>query len=470
MGMAPDSNTSAMDGVTKTSGVDIAFELEIRENYSQLLEDSEGDNENEKSVPGKVRKSGPTRVFVREALRPFFVLAAMIALGCFVHHSTFYHKHEYGSSYMDTSGLLYSYWLVGLILCGPVFIYCFRTAIEVPSNTFLYAYCLVYDTISDLNVFGHWGLGIAMVLGIYGYMFLYCLILLDFVTMSAHAKNTVKSVIIPWKPLVNVAMMFFIVIEIFGIFAYIRINGTVAMMHGDESAVAGDDENFVACDSSWSCIGMIFYGGLISNDIAEVLAQAQPGETEDGDVTFTSRFMFDVIFFIVVGALLFNMVTGIIVDTFSALREESQQITKLQTEETFISGITRDMLENVDGVTFDDIQDKHQHLWNYIYYSIYVLDRKHAEEYDGLETYVANCIENEDILWFPRKTCCIMDQNESEDSDEVDPSGAHAHAHGRSGTTHGGDKKHKEKGVHLGDELKIVIDMLDQLLTLQTNR
>merc|ERR1719223_275610 len=90
-------------------------------------------------------------------------------------------------------------------------------------------------------------------------------------------------------------------------------------MHGDEGQ-SDDDESFVACDSSWSCIGVIFYGGLINSDISSVLTGAEPEPTEPGDVTFTSRFIFDIAFFIVVGALLFNMVTGIIVDTFSDLR------------------------------------------------------------------------------------------------------------------------------------------------------
>merc|ERR1719223_936413 len=146
-------------------------------------------------------------------------------------------------------------------------------------------------------------------------------------------------------------------------------------MHGDEGQ-SDDDESFVACDSSWSCIGVIFYGGLINSDISSVLTGAEPEPTEPGDVTFTSRFIFDIAFFIVVGALLFNMVTGIIVDTFSDLRTSSQEVTRLQTEETFISGISREMTESSDSVTFSDIQEKHQNTWNYIYYIIYLFEIK----------------------------------------------------------------------------------------------
>lgn len=39
-------------------------------------------------------------------------------------------------------------------------------------------------------------------------------------------------------------------------------------------------------------------------------------------------------------------------------------------------------------------------LWNYLFYVAYVQNKDHTE-YTGMESYVANQIENEEIDWFP---------------------------------------------------------------------
>ena len=45
------------------------------------------------------------------------------------------------------------------------------------------------------------------------------------------------------------------------------------------------------------------------------------------------------VFFITLGVLLFDMVTGIIVDTFVALREETSAREEVMSNEVFISGM-----------------------------------------------------------------------------------------------------------------------------------
>lgn len=145
----------------------------------------------------------------------------------------------------------------------------------------------------------------------------------------------------------------------------------------------------------------------MNSEIASVLEEVGPGKTGPGEVNFTMRFFFDLLFFIVIGCLLFNMVTGIIVDTFSALREEAEEIDKMQTSESFISGLTQEKLEGT-GVTLEQVQNVDQHLWNYIYFALY-LKCKDASEYDGIEEFVADRIAMGDLTWFPRRTCVGME-------------------------------------------------------------
>ena len=53
------------------------------------------------------------------------------------------------------------------------------------------------------------------------------------------------------------------------------------------------------------------------------------------------------------------------------------------------------------GTEFEDhIITKH-YLWNYMFY-IYQLKKKDDSDYNGIETYIMECYdENEDIGWFP---------------------------------------------------------------------
>lgn len=39
-------------------------------------------------------------------------------------------------------------------------------------------------------------------------------------------------------------------------------------------------------------------------------------------------------------------------------------------------------------------------MWNYLYYIAYIKD-KPSTNYTGIETYVAECLKNNDISWFP---------------------------------------------------------------------
>jgi len=336
---------------------------------------------------------------------PFVLASSLYLAACFIHYSFIETKLD-GWSY---GKLIFQYVLFGVIIGTPILIYCLRSVIVTPQNTRQLLVVLFVDTITNSNFVLHWVMVLIIASAVYGYVFLYCMILLDFITMSVHAQNTVRSVAIPFQPLLNVAMMFIITIFIFGIFALVRIGHTHPLLDGRPSV--NDDDSVIPCNSAWTCLGVVFYGGLISTDISSVLSGVEPGVNPPGAPSFTSRFFYDLFFFIVVGCLLFNMVTGIIVDTFSALREEADEIERLKTEETFISGITSDHLEGTD-IDIMDVQNEQQELWNYMHYTVYLLNPKHKDplEYDGMEMYVADCIQNQDNSWFPHKTCRLLEQ------------------------------------------------------------
>lgn len=77
---------------------------------------------------------------------------------------------------------------------------------------------------------------------------------------------------------------------------------------------------------------------------------------------------------------------GIIIDTFTQLREEHENKEKDKKEKCFICGENLDILEKQPGGFNHHTEYVHQ-IWNYIYYIAY-LDRKSKTDLSGFESYV----------------------------------------------------------------------------------
>ena len=88
---------------------------------------------------------------------------------------------------------------------------------------------------------------------------------------------------------------------------------------GDLLMVDDVDEKagYHGCQSVVSCFFLIFYKGIPAGNVGDVM-----DSTSNRDPMYMARLMYDLSFFIWVGVLLFNIITGLMVDGFGALREE----------------------------------------------------------------------------------------------------------------------------------------------------
>lgn len=94
-----------------------------------------------------------------------------------------------------------------------------------------------------------------------------------------------------------------------------------------------------------------------------------------------------------------NMVAGIIIDEFGALKENLTERLEDMRQTCFICGIDRDMLErSKNGFSFH--YKKEHNMWDYIYYKAYLI-KKPETEYTGTESFVHEKIEEMDLDWFP---------------------------------------------------------------------
>jgi len=171
-----------------------------------------------------------------------------------------------------------------------------------------------------------------------------------------------------------------------------------------------------ACDQLITCYLVTMREGLINGGgVADYL----PGATVQDPGPYILRFFFDISFFVIVLIILMNVIFGIIIDTFSAMREMTENKENDMKTVCFICSIDRYTFDK-QGTPFD-IHIKAEHnMWKYLYYLVY-LKTKDETEYNGLESYVAALTEEENVGFYPvHKAMCLDADEEEEDPFQVD--------------------------------------------------
>lgn len=129
----------------------------------------------------------------------------------------------------------------------------------------------------------------------------------------------------------------------------------------------GDDPADM-CDGVMNCFSQLYVSGAI-------------GETmEEFEIV---RFVYDIIYLTFFDMMFSNIVSGLMLDAFSSLREEADNRDSDKENFCYICNISREALEKQGEDFTTHTREKH-FLWNYIFY-IYVLERKDETDYTGLE-------------------------------------------------------------------------------------
>ena len=120
---------------------------------------------------------------------------------------------------------------------------------------------------------------------------------------------------------------------------------------------------------------------------------------EDTDLYF--RFIFDNMLNLIQIQIMLNMVAGIIIDEFGALKETLSERVRDMREYCFICGLDRDRLERSKN-GFDAHYRVEHNMWNYVFYIAY-LTKKPETEYTGTESYIYEMRKDMNLDWFPIK-------------------------------------------------------------------
>eukprot|EP01016_Furgasonia_blochmanni_P048307 TRINITY_DN7173_c0_g1_i12.p1 TRINITY_DN7173_c0_g1~~TRINITY_DN7173_c0_g1_i12.p1 ORF type:complete len:223 (+),score=55.36 TRINITY_DN7173_c0_g1_i12:65-733(+) len=132
------------------------------------------------------------------------------------------------------------------------------------------------------------------------------------------------------------------------------------------------------------------------------------------------RFAWDNIYNFIVTIIMINIIAGIIIDTFKQLREELNEYEDDYNNICFICGHTRETLDKASDTKNGFVyHTKNDHcVWDYIFYIAYISEKDHTE-YTGIESYVAEMIEKEDINWFPVYRALVIKSQEGEEEKDL---------------------------------------------------
>ncbi|RCN44778.1 transporter, cation channel family protein [Ancylostoma caninum] len=282
-------------------------------------------------------------------------------------------------------------------------------------------------------------------LGLFVHPMLYCLLLFDIVASEETLRNVISSVTKNWQSIILTGLLALILIYIFSIIGYsffqrdfIREvdrlepeppatvfvkdpNPETCASDGEcpppapvvvEEKKEGDGEDKIAsCETLRMCIITTLNWGLRNGGgIGDVLRNVAPEEN-----LFYYRIIYDLSFYVVLIVIVLNLVFGVIVDTFGDLRTEKNDKEDVLKNSCFICGLERGKFDN-RSVTFEDHQAEEHNLWHYLYFIVW-LQIKDETEFTGPESYVAQCIKERKLDWFPRMQAISLQDGDS-DSDQ----------------------------------------------------
>ena len=129
---------------------------------------------------------------------------------------------------------------------------------------------------------------------------------------------------------------------------------------------------------------------------------------------YAFRLILDDLFFLLIVIIMIDMVFGIVVKSFDALRYRNQKFDSDKKNHCFICHSHRDSLEKMRKNFNEHIKRTHN-LWNYVEYMI-LLKLKDIHDLNAINQYVRGKIERKDITWLPT----YKDINKENDNDFED--------------------------------------------------
>lgn len=262
----------------------------------------------------------------------------------------------------------------------------------------------------QINIFGSkvvfiWMIFLSSILSLPFRGYFYPISLLFILERSDILQRVLLAVTKNGKSLLYVAMFGVIVIYIFS------VAGFALFYEQAQSTIEPSSQNYVFCRTLYECFISIGRWGLIET-VAVILPQRTTSFVYEID-----RIIYDVLFFVVITVIGLNIVFGIIVDTFSELRDEKYSQEKDMKSVCFICGIENYLFDR-KGKGFK-VHVKHEHsMWDYYSFFLY-LDSVDPSDHTATESFVFNKLQENETVFFPQNTARSLPVEEDETAHEL---------------------------------------------------
>ena len=133
---------------------------------------------------------------------------------------------------------------------------------------------------------------------------------------------------------------------------------------------------------------------------------------------YIQRLIMDDIFFLLVVIIAIDLVFGVIIGEFDALRGEEQKHEADRLYHCFICHVNKNTLEK-NRQNFYLHVNKDHNMWNYVSYMIFV-KLSNIHDLNSINSYARDKIDNKDISWLPSYKDLINSDNENNKEDETE--------------------------------------------------
>ena len=305
-----------------------------------------------------------------------------------------------------------------VFVTGP-FLSCTRAYLErsvLPSS---FVFCCAFDVVAEKYTAYYVAYLITAAIGFIRHIMWYSFHLLDVVVKSSSLQNVFRAILRPRKALFMTTILGAFVIYFF----------TLVLFFFLPEDTFDPQVNQNHCDSLLRCYATTLHRGLLmGGGMGEFLTNEQ-GYAPSYVVApwkFYLRIVFDLSFFVVVIVLLLNIIFGIIIDTFSELRSASNYTQNMMNNQCFICGLNRQVFENhytrrgiTNGFTKHFLEE--HNMWHYLFFIVY-LRNKDRTECTGVESFVLESLEADDLSWIPSgMATCLAEAwtDEKSNADEL---------------------------------------------------
>ncbi|XP_033761182.1 inositol 1,4,5-trisphosphate receptor type 3-like isoform X6 [Pecten maximus] len=237
------------------------------------------------------------------------------------------------------------------------------------------------------------------ILGIVFHGYFFAFHLLHIAELNQLLKRVILAVTTNGKSLLMVTLLGLAILFIYSLVAFALLR--------EKYFLEGNGRH---CRTVGQCFISMIHHGLVDSPYTTI--EAEMNNSNYTDVLMLT--VFDVTFFILITTIGLNIIFGIIVDTFSQLRDSKWEIDKDMLNNCFICSRESYDFERQGGGFEKHVKEEHNQ-WAYLFFFIH-LDETRPNDYSALELYVFKMLQTAKYDFFPLNRALSL-QNE-EDTNE----------------------------------------------------